>query len=481
VIRAAWRGTVRFLGSAGLALGLLVFAGVWSAVASMIPQAGASGQQVAAWVAAHPGLEPVVGTLGLHQAFTAPVFIVCVALLTLCTALCAWRRTKVAFARSRALGMAARADRASVVAKHDLEIECDAALDDSHILTIATDALEGLGLRPRHKGELVQSVSPGWSVWGSPVFHWALVAFVVVVLLGSLQTSSGLMGVATGQTVPDAPASYGLLNAGPLRDWSAVHRSFRIDSVDPDLRVGNLDYGPAPRVSVLDGSGHVVKTQLVYPNMPLQIGSLTVHSPAFGLSATLSMVDTTGAEVARTVELIDFSDVATSGTIPVAPIGIWGPSGATELIVYVTVPLDSSGGRYVQALPSAPTVRLTIATPGGQTVLDRVVKPGDEVPLPTGGSLRLVNVGWYARLSIVDDWTVPLFYAVLAVALIGLAIAVFARQQYVVATVVEGPDGQKLALSARLWRNASTTRESIVSALTEALGKADGAGEGRDS
>jgi cytochrome c biogenesis protein ResB len=342
-------------------------------------------------------------------------------------------------------------------------------------------ALEDLGLRPHRREQVVRSVAPAWSVWGSPVFHWALVAFILVILFGNLQRSSGLMGVAVGQTKPDAPVSYGVLQAGPLRDWSAVHRSFRVDSFDPDFHVGALDYGPAPTVSVLDNVGHLIKTQRVYPNMPLQTGSLTVHAPADGLAVTISIVDTAGVEVARGVQLVDFATGAAAETTSAGYLVVSDPAGNPELEIFATVPLDRSGGQYVQALPSAPTARLTIRTSGGRTVLDRVVKPGDEVPLPTGGSLRLVGVEWYARLSIVNDWTVPYMYAVLIVALIGLAIAVFGRQQYVVAAVVEGPEGPRLALSIRLWRNAATTRQSIVSALTEALGKPDGAEEGRDS
>jgi hypothetical protein len=478
VIRAAWRGVVRLLGSAGLTVGLLVLAGVWSAIASMIPQVGASGQQVAVWVAAHPGLEPVVGTLGLHTAFTAPVFVVCVALLTLCTTLCAWRRTKVAIVRSRALGAAARVDGASLTAVHDRVIDLGRASGAPGAAGVAGDVLEGLGLRVRRTDESVRVVSPIWSVWGSPVFHWALVAFAVVVLFSSLQASSGLMGIATGQTKQDAPASYGVLTAGPLHNWNAVHRSFRVDSFDTDLRIGNLDYGHAPTVSVLDENGRVVKTQIVYPNAPLQIGSLTIHAPAFGLAATFSMVDTTGVEVASGVQLVDFSSTAASGTTSVGYLVVSDHAGNPDLKVYTTVPLDRAQDGYVQALPSAPTAHVTITTVAGHVVLDSILKPGDSVQLPTGGSLKVVSVGWYSRLSIVDDWTVPLMYVVLFVALVGLATAVFARQQYVVAVVVDGPEGAKLLLSARFWRNASTTRESVVGALTEALGSVE---EGSDS
>jgi hypothetical protein len=478
VIRAAWRRVVRFLGSAALALGLLVFLGVWSAVATVIPQADASGAQLAAWVSAHLALEPVVGVLGLHQAYSAPIFVACVAQLMLCTSLCAWRRTKVAMSRSRALRVADSSDHAAVVAKHDIEIACGPAFDGARVLIVATEILSGLGFRLRRKGELATSVSPVWSVWGSPVFHWALVGFAVVVLLGTLQRSSGLMGLATGQTKPDALASYGVVQAGPLRDWSTVHRSFRVDSLEPDFRIGNLDYGPAPTVSVLDGAGNVIKTQRVYPNMPLQVGSLTIHAPAFGLAATLSLVATGGIQVARGIELIDFSNEATGGTIPAGDLVMADRNGAPELRISTSVPLDRAGGGYAQALPTAPTAHVVIMTMDGHVVQDVVATPGDSIALPMGGVLRLEAIGWYSRLSVVDDSTVPFMYLVLAVAAIGLAVVAFARQQYVLAAVVDGPEGTKLMLSARLWRNSPTTRERMVEALTEALGTAE---EGSDS
>ena len=103
------------------------------------------------------------------------------------------------------------------------------------------------------------------------------------------------------------------------------------------------------------------------------------------------------------------------------------------------------------------------------TVVDRVVSPGEGVALPIGDSLRVDSIGYYARLQIVDDWsTIPL-YACLFVATLGLTITVVARQQIVLATVVEGPDGAKLVARMRLWRNAPSSRETMERELTRAL------------
>jgi O-antigen/teichoic acid export membrane protein len=75
VIRRVWRRIARFFGSAALAVGLLVFVGVWSLLATLMAQGDASSPVVTAWAASNPLLEPVVRTLGLYQAFTSYVFL----------------------------------------------------------------------------------------------------------------------------------------------------------------------------------------------------------------------------------------------------------------------------------------------------------------------------------------------------------------------------------------------------------------------
>lgn len=473
MIRAAWRRVVRFLGSAGLAVWLLAFAGLWSMVATAIPQGPPSDPLVAAWASKYPLIEPVVRVIGLHQAFSSLVFAACVVALFVSTSLCAWQRTRAAIHRSRALRKATLADETSVSATHDLEIACDPALSKPEVLSIASETLGELDIHTKRRGDVLSAVSPSWAVAGSPVFHWALVALIVVIFASSLQRSEGLMGVAVGQAKPDAPASYGSLSTGPLHDWRGVRRSIRVDAFDLQYETGGTKHGPTPTVSVLDGHGQLIKTQRVYPNQQLKTGSLSIYPSAYGLSVALSMVPANGAETESLVQLVDFSETATEGTVPAGLLAISGQDGNPELKVAVTVPLEGANGQFDQALPEDPSARLVVTSMDDETLVDRIVAPGEEVALPTGDSLRVDGIGYYARLKVVDDWsTIPL-YACLAAATFGLTIAFLTRQQIVLATVIDRPAGTVLAVRMRLWRNESSSRSAVEAGLTRALGRVE--------
>ncbi|HZL07349.1 MAG TPA: hypothetical protein VFE45_18370, partial [Coriobacteriia bacterium] len=121
------------------------------------------------------------------------------------------------------------------------------------------------------------------------------------------------------------------------------------------------------------------------------------------------------------------------------------------------------------AVPQERVARMAVFTPDGTPVRDLVIAPGEEITLPSGSTLRLDALDFYARLNVVDDPTVPLLYAAFAIAFIGLTLTVVARQQVVLATAHEGEHGPKLAVALRLWRNSPTNREEIQDALEEAL------------
>ena len=435
-------------------------------LATFVPQGDASVPEVAAWAVAHPVIEPVVRLLGLHAAFSALLFRIVVVVLAAATTTCAWRRTKIAIVRMHALRTAAGVDAGSLTAEHDLEIVCNPVLSEAEVLSKAAGALAHLGIRTRQRGALLHSVSPGWAVWGSPVFHWGLVALMLVLLLSGFLRSEGLMGVAVGDTKPDAPGSYGVLEAGGLRDWQGVQRSIRVDAFDTDYRTGSIDRGPVPTVSVLDGAGNVVKSQRVYPNNPLQIGSLTIHATEFGFAATLAVLDQGGVERGRAVQLIDISEEASGGTVPVEPLSLTDDEG-NQLVVAVTVPMERRDGQL--SVPRERVARVEVFAADGTPMLDEVVARAGEVVLPTGSTLRLDDLGYYARLSVVDDPAIPFLYVALAVAGIGLTLVVVARQQLVLVTVVGSDDGPVLVANVRLWRNVPTNRAEIERGLVKAL------------
>ena len=166
-------------------------------------------------------------------------------------------------------------------------------------------------------------------------------------------------------------------------------------------------------------------------------------------------------------------DTATAGTVPAGFLVVGDSSGNAELNVSVTVPLDRTGGHFNKTIPKTPTARMVVSAPGGKLLLDRVLSPGERLPLPVGGSLVLNGVGYYARLQVVDDWSTSILYAGLIVAVVGLTVATLVRQQIVLATVTDGPDGVRLAVKVRLWHNAPSSRDEIEDELSKALGVAE--------
>ena len=446
-----------------------MFVGIWSGVASAIPQGGRSVSAVALWASTHPAIEPVVRLLGLHHAFASPVFLACALVLGLSTALCSWQRTKVALRRTSILRAAAWVTAETLAVDHDIEIAYESDLTHAEALSAAAEALEDLGIRTRTRDGLLTGVSAPWTVWGSPIFHWALLALMMLFVAGALVRTEGLMGLAVGETKSDAPASYGDLNSATLRSWDGVRRAVRLDAFDPTYVLGGMDRGPTPTVSLLDSEGRVVKTQRVYPNMPLRSGSLTVHNSDYGLAVRVSILSSAGAELAKRTLLVDFSETEPAGTRPVGFIPLSTTDGTQRLRVFATVPLDTYQGEQVWGLPEKPTSRVVVISEAGAPVLDRILAPGDELPLPVGTSLRLDGIGWYSRLSIVDDWTIPFIYAAMLLAIVGLTISLVARQQLVLVGIVDGSEGTKLVVKLRLWRNVSVGVNEVRAGLNERL------------
>ncbi|MCK8114947.1 cytochrome c biogenesis protein ResB [Anaerosoma tenue] len=468
--RRVWR----FLTSPVLAMVLLLWVGVWSIIGSFVPQRDLDPMGVALWAAANPALETVAGALGLHEAFTSPLFIVPGLFLALCTAACAWQRTGVARRRARSLRDARSDVEPGDETSADFEIVCDPALDSAAIVERTAATLEHLGISLRKGERVVSAVSPWWSVWGTAVFHWALVALIVLIAGGSLARASGQMGVAVGQTKPDQPGSYGQLTSGPLHNWDLVDRWIRVDAFDIDYVTGDLHRGPTPTVTVLDGEGNVLASQLVYPNNTLKQGALTIYPVDYGLSATLAMVDDAGAEVQRTTQLVDFAEGNPDGTAPITPLGLAGPDGVLAYHVIVSVPLDERPEGLVARTPEVPAAHVVIVDTGGAAVVDEVISVDEGVALPTGGELRLLGVDYYARLQMVDDPSIPLLYIAGAISMIGLGVATLARQMVLKAWTLEGPEGTRLLVRMRLWRIHSTSRSEIEDELRRALGAVEG-------
>jgi cytochrome c biogenesis protein ResB len=471
VIGRFCRKAARLLGSPRLALILIGFVGFWSLAATAVPQGPSTLPAVAEWTAHNAFLATPVRVIGLHEAFSAPAFIIGAILLALSTAVCSWNRTKVALARSRVLRAAAVSTRESVAAKHDFEVACAGSLTEADVMARASRSLQGLGITTKQRDGLLVAVSPPWSVWGSPLFHWALVLLAVAAFAGVLVRLDGSMAIAVGDAKSDQLSSYRSVTTGPLHPLRRVDRSIRVDSFEPALTKDGLDYGAVPTVSVLDGKGNALVTQPVHANNKLHTGSLSINAPGCGLAVHLELVDPDGGVMGQVVPLVDFSQEATGGTVPVEALELRNAQGELLLQLAATVPLDRvPAGGYGEWIPEQPKAKVLLEDGTGTTLFDGVLVEGQTGALAGGGGIRLAGIGWYSQLSIVDDPSIPFVYASMIAAMLGLTLSLVSRQQLVAATTVEGPDGLRLAMNVRTWRNVPTSREEIERELAAALG-----------
>lgn len=464
------RRTIRLLGSSALATVLLAVVVLYSAVATFIPQGGPSDPTVAAWAAGQPLLGAITRFLGMHGAFTSFVFLACMSVLAASTVLCSWKRTKVAIHRARVLRAASAADVSALAEGSDLRIPCDPDLGREDILDRASAELEDLGIKTRRRDGVLHASSPAWPLWGSPLFHWALVGFMIMVVTTPLLRAEGLMGLAIGEVKPHEPGSYGFVSAGPLHAWEPVRRKLRLDGFEPEYVVDGLDRGPTPTVSLLDSSGASITTQRVYTNNPLKSGSLTVHAVDYGLAVRLTVLDAQGLPTVTGIQYVDFVRDDPVGTRPTGGIVLRDTGGVSVARVQVTVPLDSPGGEIDYWMPAEPAARLLVTAPDGRVIEDSVVVPGTALELALGQAVRVDSIDWYYRLSVVDDPTVPIVYALLLVAFTGLTVSLLGRQQVLVGARIDTPEGPVFALKMRLWRNVPCEREAIVERLTVRLG-----------
>ncbi len=336
------RKLTSLLASPRLAVALLVTLGVYSFVGTLVPQGRDAAATVRQWDSAHQGLAPLVGLLGMHQAFSSPVFVALAILLACATAVCAWRRTAVAWRRSSALRALRRGEIAKAVGSPTFAIETEA--NRSEAIDRAEIALREADLGAKRADDTLVLASNPATVWGSTVFHWALVALLAVVVLSALVRSDGLVGIPRGESRSDVPASYGVYSRGPLHATATPPlrigvEEFEVDYTEPDGTV----VGPTATVAVTTESGAVLARQRVYPNHPLKHGSMVVHSNSSGLALRFLLERADGSEIGRTSALVDVSDETTSGTTP-AVFVLTGPDG--RAVVEVGAALEARCTRF---------------------------------------------------------------------------------------------------------------------------------------
>lgn len=454
------RRLYRTLRSPRLAAWLLAIASLWLVLGTIIPQTSLDADNVRVWAQAHPTLESLVAPLGLHAAYSQPLFVALLMVLAASTAVCAWERTAKARRTLQARGSVTPAQLERVRAGDPIALLPAEESDPQAALDRASVALRRLGLSLRRGASMLEASSGIWGVAGSPVFHWALVALIVLIPIGRLTRSEGLMGIVAGSARLDTPSSYGVLEESLL---FGEHTGLTV-GVEPgmtlNLKENGVDRGPAPIVT-LASDGSVVASQQVVPNRPLRYGSTLVHMSDIGLGAVYSLVTSEGV-VLTDQALIDVAEGQPTGY---TEFGATYDNDAGEIVADITITVAASSTAEATGTPEgARRLQVDAVGPSGLTISE-LVEAGDRLDLGGGLALQVDEIDYYARLSVVHDWSVGWMYALFVIAVLSMSIAVLVPYRVVRVLLDTSGDLPVLRVETRHSRGSPEFDEKVRKAL----------------
>lgn len=190
----------RFLRSRRLAISLLIGITFYTWVVTLVPLTSLDPAAAAAWDQRNPLLAIIVNALGLHRAYSSPIFMAAAVLLTASTAACSWERSRAAaheWRGRRAVSLSAieriRTSPTSV-------IEVGEGVDEAETLRRASAALTRLHLHVRRESGLLVGSGGAVGLLGSPIFHWALVGLFVFADAGQATRYEGYVNMLAGDT-----------------------------------------------------------------------------------------------------------------------------------------------------------------------------------------------------------------------------------------------------------------------------------------
>lgn len=425
------RRLIALLSSRRLAASVLLAFVVFIVITTAVPRVPrASVDEVMTWKRNHPVLASVTTPLGLHTAYSSPLFYALVLLLAASTTACSWERTRAArmvSAKARDRGWIA--NRLSKAPTHVVAVPGG---DPVQIIEGLRTRLPGMRLTLTDDGLGLTATRSVWAFWGSAFFHWSLVALICIAAAGYLLSWRGSIAAIVGTVRPLDYASTPKLSEGLLaaaRDLPK--RELEVESIDLDHVADGIAVGHAPLAIFREG-GKTIERAYVYPNQPFHRGGLYLHRDDWGVGALVAFETTSGAEVGRTQLLFAFGTADNRGRITFSP---QLPEAVGADRVSVTLPLDRGvKGSWIEDLPKDPLVELVLSTSSETT--RSAMRSGDTLLLPGAGvRLRVVTIDRYARFTVVYDPTLGLVYVALVLVALSAAVALLIYPQVVFASV----------------------------------------------
>jgi hypothetical protein len=350
-------------------VGGLTLAVVLAALLPQEPEAAAIGEFAERW----PLLARASGALGLHGILTSGAFLALVALAALslvAVQLEQWRRLWRVWRAPLESSSFAR-----VPLRRELPLP------------------SGRGL-PRDRF----SRSGRVGLFGSPVFHLGLLVVVAAGLARLLLFRDAGVRVMEGETVAAEPAAWVVQRGGPLSRPFALPQPLRVEAVKPARYPSGALQQLTARVALAGASGSGRDLAI---NAPLDVDGRSVYILQAHGPAALIERRTPAGERAEVVYLEEREQDFRGRMLL---------DGRRELRFRATVGAER---------PEALEVRLL---DGPALLAVARVRPGDELPLGRGETLRLVALPWWAQLWGTRDASRPFFFAGVAIAIAGIAL-----------------------------------------------------------
>ncbi len=403
-----------FLISPATIVGDLAVITLLGSLGAALPQAGVAAAAEVGWLRQHgPFLSFLADHLALDHVFTSPPFLVALGFATVSLSIVVVEQIR------------------RLAAQWKLT-PTEGAFRGAPFRAEFTRPASGAATTLRTRGRL--------GLAGSPLFHLGLLC---VILAGALQALFGVSAVVDlyeGEVLPPAVEAWGAQWPGPLGSPFRLETPLRLVSVEStrygggDLRTLRL------RLAEVTSNGDQMREMGINQDLPVPRGRLYAdnqHGPAALVEWSLP-----AKPPQRTAILLEKKEAAAFGAYS---------QGPGHLRARIRVPMPGDGSR-----PGLAEVRVL---DGPATLAEGPLRPGESLPLPGGGALKLHGLPYWARLHGNHDPAIGLAYLGFALALTGAALTYgITRVDELVAVTPEG-EFERVVVALRPHRFAPLFRE----------------------
>jgi cytochrome c biogenesis protein len=498
-VRASWR----WLTSMRTALVLLLLLAVAAVPGSVFPQRNVSPERVRTYLATHGGTGALLDRFGFFDVYASPWFSAVYLLLMVSLVGCLVPRLRQHAANlltpppdaparldrlphsvsdvdspagpaetAEALRRALRAERWRVVVRHS---DGDAggggaAGADGAAVTVAAE-----------KGLLKET--------GNLIFHFALLAVLVGVALGSWYGWHANRLVVAGD-------DFGFCDTLPQYDEYRLGPRMSATELPPfcvtlnDFHADYLDNGQPVKysadISYIEGVGAATKAKRLEVNDPLRLGGTSVYLISHGYAPVVRYTDRYGVTQTTVAAFLPTDGMLTSTGVIEFPDANVDPSGVrprdvTTQVAFRGVYLPTMPDQATGALSAYPAERkpalfltayqgdlgLGIGMPTSvyelnqhqldtgrlrQVAVNKAMKPGDAWTLPDGSRVEFLGTRPWIGVSVRHDPGQPVVLGGAAAILVGLTMSLLGRRRRVWARVTPAGGGRSLVSLGGLAR-----------------------------